>query len=598
MEPKVNFDAKRFLGQTFDYIVCGGGTSGCVIAAELASIPNVSVLLVEAGRDSGLAPDVLVPGKYVKQLQEDKEGLWELETFPQAQLNARKLKFLRGKQLGGSSAVNYMALARGPAADYDEWAKVVGDDGWKWKNILPLMRELEEFDSKVPADLNRFAAPKPADHGTSGQIAFGDEMVPGIETFINACSENKIPLCPDINSGNPVGVGLAQFNVRDGQRDYAANTFLGESARASLKNLTILLETECDKVHSKDGVVTGVDLYHRPTGTQFHVYCREEAVLCAGTFGSPRILMLSGIASRDTLERLEIPVQVDLPGCGQNMRDHSIITCEYKVNNSIPAHNQLFLNPGLLAEAEAQYAKSHTGPLAMYGSSGTLAFPRIQRLLESEEFSNLSDEEKKFMMEPTRPSAEIWLGSGPSVYQDNSPEQSYMTHELLLQNNLSLGTVMIRSKNPRDQLIVHPNFMAHPFDRRIAIETVRMALKIASTKAYQGVIERMVHGPKIDLATADLDAISDEVMLDFIRKNLDQGYHSMSTCRMGKSSDPEAVVDVHFQVMGMKNLRVADLSVCPILTCNHTQINAYLIGLRCARDIIETHRSRKQLAKL
>jgi choline dehydrogenase-like flavoprotein len=248
------------------------------------------------------------------------------------------------------------------------------------------------------------------------------------------------------------------------------------------------------------------------------------------------------------------------------MLDHSIITCEYKVRNSIPAHNQLFLDPVSLAKAEERYAKDHTGPLAMFGSSGTLTFPRIQRLFESKEFSDLSAKERSFLMEPTRPSAEIWLGSGPSVFQDNRPSESYMTHELLLQNNLSKGAVLIRSKNPRDQLIVNPNFMDHPFDRRIAIETVRMALKIARTKAYQGSIERMVHGPDIEFGTADLDAISDEVMLDFIRKNLDQGYHSMSTCRMGKTSDPDAVVDSRFRVKGMKNLRVADLSVCPILT--------------------------------
>ncbi|PIG86446.1 hypothetical protein AARAC_006468 [Aspergillus arachidicola] len=559
MQPKQTLSAAAISGQTFDYIVCGGGTSGCVIAAGLALIPDVSVLLIEAGRDSGLAPDVLVPGKYVKQLQDDKDGLWELETIPQPQLNARKLVFLRGKQIGGSSAVNYMALARGPAADYDVWAKMVGDDGWKWENILPLMKQLEHFDPKLPAYLERFAAPRAEDHGVSGalKIGFGDEMVPGIEAFIQACFETGIPLCPDINSGNPVGVGLAQFTFGMGR-----------------------------------------DLMRRMLSWEIHVYCREQAVLCAGTFGSPRILLLSGLGPKNTLEKLNIPVQVDLPGCGQNMLDHSIITCEYKVNNSIPAHNQLFFDPVMLAKAEAQYAKDHTGPLAMFGSSGTLAFPRIQRLFESEEFSELSTKEKDFLMEPTRPSAEIWLGSGPSVFQDDRPSESYMTHELLLQNNLSQGTVSIRSNNPRDQMIVNPNFMNHPFDRRIAIETVRLALNIARTKAYQGIIERMVHGPNIDFATAGLDAISDEVMLDFIRKHLDQGYHSVSTCRMGKASDPDAVVDSRFRVKGMKNLRVADLSVCPILTCNHTQINAYLIGLRCAREMVESHKARHQHAKL
>lgn len=320
MEPKVTANAKAISGQTFDYIVCGGGTSGCVIAAELASIHNVSVLLVEAGRDSGLAPDVLVPGKYLKQLQEDKEGLWELETIPQPQLNARKLIFLRGKQLGGSSwvpldpwniviklrlefrAVNYMALARGPAADYDEWARIVGENSWKWENILPLMREvgvllracwcneLTDCDSlrtltqSYPQILkvlllrdlqtmelqgkakSSFCQRSAHSHRRPLKIGFGDEMVPGMETFVKACLENGIPICPDINSGNPVGVGLAQFNVRNGERCYAANAFLSESARSSLKNLTIVTETECDRVHSGDKVATGVDLYHRPTG--------------------------------------------------------------------------------------------------------------------------------------------------------------------------------------------------------------------------------------------------------------------------------------------------------------------------------------------
>ncbi|KAJ6037173.1 glucose-methanol-choline oxidoreductase [Penicillium herquei] len=593
-------NVKAISGQTFDYIVCGGGTAGCVIAAELASIPNTSVLLIEAGRDSGLAPDVLVPGKYVKQLQEDKEGLWELETVPQKQLNGRKLMFLRGRQLGGSSAVNYMALARGPAADYDDWAKMVGDDGWSWKNILPLMKELEDFDPTLPAYLQRLASPKIKDHGTSGplKIGFGDEMVPGIETFVEACLENGIPLCQDINSGNPVGVGLAQFNVRNGERYYAANAWLNEPARKSLRNLTIVTETECDLLHSRNGIVNGVELYHRPTGENFNVYCRKETVLCAGTFGSPKILMLSGLGPKDTLKKHGIPVKVNLPGCGQNMLDHSIITCEYKVDNSIQAHNQIFLSSDLLADAEARYAKDHTGPLAMYGASGTLAFPRIQRLFNSKEFSNLNAKEQTFLMEPSRPSAEIWLGSGPSVYQDDRPGQSYMTHELLLQNNLSQGTVTVRSKNPRDLPVVDPNFLSHPFDRRIAIESVRMALKIARTKAYQGTVERLVHGPDLDFATADLDTVGDEAILDFIRKNLDQGYHSVSTCRMGKSDDPKAVVDYSFRVKGMQNLRVADLSVCPILTCNHTQINAYLIGLRCAKEMIKNHKGQPQLAKL
>ncbi|KAJ5673698.1 glucose-methanol-choline oxidoreductase [Penicillium longicatenatum] len=543
-------------GSSFDYIICGGGTAGCVLAAELSTIPGASVLLVEAGRDSEIDSDVLVPGKYVKQLQEDKEGLWELATVSQKELNDRKLVFLRGRQLGGSSAVNYMALARGPKDDYDQWSQMTGDEGWKWENILPIMKSLEDFDFTLPEGMDKFAHPLPANHGKSGPIklGFGKEMVPGVETYMQACLEVGIPLCLDNNAGNPVGVGLAQFNVRDGERSYAANAFLPGSARESVKNLLIVTNTECDYVHSNNGVATRVDLYDRSTGRT---------------------------------------------GVGQNMLDHSIITCEYKVDNGLPAHNKVFLNPKSLADAEAEYIKSRTGPLAMYGSSGSVAFPRIQRLFESKEFNDLDPQTKEFLLEPTRPSAEIWLGSGPSVYEGNGrPEESYITHELLLQNNLSKGVVSIRSRNPRDHPIVDPKFLSHPFDRRIAIETVRKALQIARSKAYQGVIEGMVHGPDIDFTTVDLNTVSDEVMLDFIRKNLDQGYHSMSTCRMGKANDSTAVVDSSFRVRGMQNLRVADLSVCPVLTCNHTQINAYLIGLRCARQITDQHAESVQRARL
>ncbi|KAF7630392.1 hypothetical protein AFLA_011017 [Aspergillus flavus NRRL3357] len=273
MQPKQTLSATAISGQTFDYIVCGGGTSGCVIAAGLASIPDVSVLLIEAGRDSGLAPDVLVPGKYVKQLQDKDEG---------------------SRLEGVREAVNYMALARGPAADYDEWVKMVGDDGWKWENIFPLMKQLKDFDPKLPAYLERFAALRAEDHGVFGPLKIGHSIVPRYQF------------------GKPSGRWLAQFNVRNGERSYAANAFLGESARASRKNLIIVTNTECDRVHFRDGVVTGVELYDRLTGALFHVYCREQTVLCAGTFGSPRILLLSGLGPKDTLERLNIPVQVDL----------------------------------------------------------------------------------------------------------------------------------------------------------------------------------------------------------------------------------------------------------------------------------------------
>lgn len=263
----ISFDALQ--DANFDYIICGGGTAGCVIASRLAALPDVSVLLIEAGRDSGVKPEVLIPGMYIDQLKNDAEGLWELPTVPQKELNDRKLTFLRGKQLGGSSAVNYMAMARGPAADYDHWAKVTGDESWKWKNVLPLMRELESFAPTAPPGMEKFVTPDPDAHGYDGPIAigFGELMVPGAEMFISACVEAGIPLCPDNNAGNPVGVGLAQTNVRGGERSYAANGFLNTDFRARSPNLSISFGTMVDRIIFSGDRAVGVKLFHTDSGT-------------------------------------------------------------------------------------------------------------------------------------------------------------------------------------------------------------------------------------------------------------------------------------------------------------------------------------------
>lgn len=563
----------------YDYIICGGGTSGCVIAARLASQTKASVLLLEAGRDAGTAPDVLVPGKYVHQLSVDLDGLWQLPTVPQKELLDREIVFLRGRQLGGSSAVNYMALARGPAADYDEWARLTGDDQWSWKNILPKMMQLEDFRPERPEGFEEYASPEMSSHGSSGplKVGFGDVMSPGVETFFKACQEIGISICLDNNSGNPVGVGLAQFNNGEGIRWYAANGYLSTNAQKTMPRLTIMTNTSTDKIVFEGSKAVGVTAFNHQTNSSCEYRCRKEIIVCQGTFGSPQLLMLSGVGPKEHLSSLDISCVLDNKNVGQNMLDHSILTIEYRVDDQILAHNQIFENPELLSEADAQYAKDKTGPHNIFGTSGSVAFPKISRLFESAEFDQLDGPTKKFMLEPSRPSAEIWLGSGPAAFLSGKSDESYITHELLLQNNLSKGQVSLKSADPRVLPRIDPHFLEHPFDKRIAIETVREAVAIGRAPAYSSTIRHMVHGP---------EGNSDESILEFIRANLGQGYHSLGTCKMGPAGDESVVVDEQFRVVGLNGLRVADLSVCPILTCNHTQINAYLIGERCAEALI------------
>ena len=566
----------------YNHIIVGGGTSGCVLAHRLAKETDARILLLEAGRDSGSKEDVLVPGKYMHQLKHDHEGLWKHETTSQPQLDGRSITFLRGKQLGGSSAVNYMAMARGPADDYDQWARTVGDEGWSWDRVLPRMRALEDFDASVPPGFEHLADPESRHHGVGGPIklGMGKLMTPGVTHFVNACQEIGIGLCPDINSGNPVGVGLAQFNVRDGIRSYAANAYLSEEFRSKHPNLHIQTNVEVRKLLVDGTQVYGVLVHEASSLSERIIRCSEQVILCAGTFASPQILLSSGIGPADELKRVGFSVVHNMPSVGQGMLDHSILTLEFRVKDSETDFCRLFNDEKLLTAAERQYQQDRSGPLSIFGTSGAVAFPKIESLHLSAEFAELPRSTQEFLKHPQRPSAEIWLGSGYAAFQGPiGPNDGFITFELLLQNNLSRGAVSLKPKADGVAFIVDPNFLDHSYDRRIAIESVRQALKIAQASSYKSETLEMVHGPELE---------SDEAILTFVRKNLGQGYHSVGTCKMGLKSDSASVVDRNFDVIGLKGLKMADLSVCPILTSNHTQINAYLIGDKCADVIVDS----------
>ena len=568
-----------------DYIVVGGGTSGLVVAHRLANETNASVLVLEAGRDSESSPDVLVPGKYIHQLENDKDGLWEMPTTPQKQLNGRTVTMVRGKQLGGSSAVNYMAMARGPSDDYNEWARRTGDKGWRWENVLPRMKAMEDFNPEIPTGFEHLASPNAANHGQRGPIklGFGHEMTPGVSKFVTACQQTGIPLCPDINSGNPVGVGLAQCNVRDGIRSYATNAYLDEAFRVQNRNLRIQTGIMVHRLLVEDCKVVGVVGSEQGKTTETWIMCSREVILCAGTFLTPQILLMSGIGPKTTVNELNLPLIRDTPGVGQGMLDHSILTLEFRVNDSSIDFSRLFENAELLREAEEQYKSNKTGLLSIFGTSGAVAFPKIEKLENSTEFWSLDEANQAFLMHPKRPSAEIWLGSGRSAFTGAAKlGQSFITFELLLQNNLSHGTVTVVKAKSGAALEIDPKYLDHPYDRRIAIESVRTALQISRAQAYEDDIIEMVHGPESD---------DDVSIMEFIRRNLGQGYHSVGTCRMGASNDSAAVVDGSFNVIGVPGVKIADLSVCPVLTCNHTQINAYLIGDRCANVLVQEWQS-------
>ena len=416
-------------------------------------------------------------------------------------------------------------------------------------------------------------------------VGYGKSWISGVDTFIHACNEAGMPTVTDNNAGKPVGVAVCQFNVANGERCYSASAFLPPSKRAKLNNLTIVTETYCGRILFDGKKAVGIEARYKNESQAVNVRARKEIILCAGAISSPHILLRSGVGPRQQIKSHDIPVVADIPGVGQNFQDHSALSFEYLVDPETMGHNQIMQDPERLKRAEEQYKKDKSGPLAYFGASAGVAFPKLPRLYESEEFKALPRETQQFLLEKNRPSCEFYMCSGPLYYTGKlDPKDSCLAHECLMQNNLSRGSITLASADPRDDPIIDPNYLSHPFDRRIAIETLRELIRMVKGRTYEPIIRKLIHGPRDSLA--ELDAENTEDLETFIQKFLGGGYHAMSTCRMGSPSDTERVVNSDFKVVGMQGLRVADLSVCPILTTNHTQINAYLIGEVCARTLI------------
>lgn len=400
----------------------------------------------------------------------------------------------------------------------------------------------------------------------------------------------------DNNDGDLEGISIAQFNIDNGVRVTSTTAFLDKNTRSRLKNLMVITKTMVSRLITENGRVIGIQVL--PTSKTsadipITIKARKEVILTAGCFQTPQLLLLSGIGPAEHLEELGIPVVHDLPAVGQNLRDHSALACEFIIDPSIKGHNQLLNDPVVLKNALNQYKATGSGPLSVFGASAAIIFPKIPALLESDEYTRLPLETKNFLSVKNRPSTEIWLHSGPLFYTGTCPpDASVLVIEGLCQNNLSRGSLKLATKQPRDFPLIDPGYLTHPYDLEIAKETVREILKLAKTPTFSNIIRSILLGPRSSADSnklPEVTGVDDGITEDFVRDTLTQGFHSMSTCVMGKSSESNKVVRTDFRVEGLEGLRIADMSVCPILTSNHTQINAYLIGERCAELVLAEH---------
>ncbi|RDW84957.1 hypothetical protein BP6252_02547 [Coleophoma cylindrospora] len=369
-----------FEGKDFDYVIVGGGTSGCVLANKLV-LAGFSVLVVERG-PRGEVKDQDVPGNFLKML--DSELNWQYRTTPQVGLNNRVLDGHRGTGIGGGSRLNYMSWVRGPKADFDDWAKLVGDESWSWDNVLPHFKEMETLEEYVAEELREYVQYDRANHGYDGPInvGTGKEALPGASDFIKACMQAGIPLNTDHNSGNPIGVSVAQLNCPNAVRISSARAYLSEEfQKQHASQLSILCGAMCSRILFDANKAIGVEIFDvKNPDEKISVLARQEIILTAGTYGSPHVLLLSGVGERAQLEEFGIPVVADVPGVGQGLQDHAIFSCEYLQDSAIPSYNHFLQDPKMMQPAIDEYESKKTGPLVKYGGAASIACPILDRL--------------------------------------------------------------------------------------------------------------------------------------------------------------------------------------------------------------------------
>ncbi|PGH14264.1 hypothetical protein AJ80_06004 [Polytolypa hystricis UAMH7299] len=558
----------------FDFIVVGSGPSGTALASRLARAPtHPRVLLLEAGGTND-DRDTRVDGQRWLTFQ-NKDMNWGYKTTPQAECADREIDYSRGKGLGGSSAINFGVYSVGARGDYEEWARVVGDEEFGWEAMRERFKMLETFHGDIPEGIDgkKYAAPSAEDHGTDGplHVGFAAEWETDLPPLLDVFEEVGFPLNPDHNSGNPIGMSVLINSAHKGLRSTARDLLAGAP-----ENLTVVTGAPVQRVILKGKRAVGVE-----SNGKRYTACKE-VILSAGALDSPRILMHSGIGPADQLEAHEIPVIHPTPAIGQGLRDHEFVPLVYTRKESSTGRKSFFGNKEAMDKALEQWKKDGTGPWSKFTCELGIGWFKLDKLVESQEFQDLPADEKKYLLQETVPHYELLTHFPIHWFIPGFPDDSlnYSCLLVFLYNAQSKGEVTLQSSDPNIPLHFNPKFLSHPFDRRAAIESLRDAFRIAKHDSYTKDNVGELAGPKSD---------SDEDLLEYWRENILSSWHMMGTVKMGKPGDTDAVVDGSFRLMGIEGLRVADMSVVPVLPSCHVQAVAYVTGETCADKLIKEY---------
>lgn len=527
-------------GHTYDYVIVGAGSAGCVLANRLSESGKHSVLLLEAGpADKNIW--IHIPIGYGKTMVSPTYN-WQFYTEPQAHLNHRKIYWPRGRTLGGSSSINGLVYVRGQAEDYDRWA-ALGNRGWSWREVLPYF---------IKAETNQAGAGKY--HGNSGPLQVSDirEKHELVEAFIKGAGEMGVPRTDDFNGASQEGVGYYQLTSRRGWRCSTAVGYLRPAK--SRPNLHVETEAFTERVLFDGITATGVR--YRRHGVEHTAHARKQVVLCAGAIQSPQILQLSGVGPADLLRRHGISVVADSPGVGENLHDHLQIRLMYKCTKPITTNDDLRslyrrIKIGL------KWALFRKGPLAIGIQLGGMF--------------------TKALASAATPDIQFHFGTVSADSTAGQPHDfSGFTVSMCQLRPTSRGTLKIQSRDARTPPAMCPNYLDTAHDREVMVAGFKVARKLAATKSMSAYIQ--------DEYRPGREVQSDEEILEFVRAYGSSIFHPVGTCKMG--SDEMAVVDERLRVRGVRRLRVVDASIMPELVSGNTNAPAIMIGEKAADMIL------------